>query len=294
MAKKLTQEEIQKQRDVYLEKILGKEGQSLITKKESDRKTKTPEEIEKEKKTQQELLSKELEKLSTFTADQSNSIQVTKDCNKLLDDARALLKDENYDTNAVIAKFDLVKQRLVQAFDSRAIRQQWFTRLFIMIVGLFVVTAFFIGWYGLIPGQDRLENTAWVILACALWGCIGSIVDAFVAMNLHFGNQDFDRHFLPWYFTHQFKGFALGAVVYLVIQAGLLTTSGTPLSEPSANTTIAANVPAISGLAVKGATAFPLVLAFLAGFRQNAIVNFLNRLVSSFFPEKKDDGGGNP
>ncbi len=271
-------------RQAYYEKVVGKLDESLLQRK-SDRKA---------KEDQENILAWEAERLAKLTTDESNSIHVTRYCNKLLDETRVILKDDKPDANAVLGKFDQIRQRLMQAYDSREIRLKWFWWLFLLIVGFFVIVAFVIGWFRLIPGQDNLQNTAWVCLACALWGGIGSIIDAFVAMNGHFGQQDFDEHYLPWYFIHPFLGLSIGAVVYLVLQAGLLAISGMSLAETSANVTsasaqnaITSNISAIlagTGPTGKiGVTALPIALAFLGGFRQSTIINFLTRIVTTVF-----------
>jgi hypothetical protein len=57
------------------------------------------------------------------------------------------------------------------------------------------VIGVFIGLKMLIPGQGNLRNTAFVCLACALWGGFGGVVDAFFALHTHFFRQDFDKQY---------------------------------------------------------------------------------------------------
>jgi hypothetical protein len=277
-------------RQAYYEKVTEKLDKSLLQKREDRGKAQE----------QQSVLELEAERLAKLVADESNSVSVTGECNKQMNDARMALKGGTPDINAILSKFDQIKQRLIQAYDSREIKQKWFIRVFITIVIFFIAVGFVIGWYKLIPGQDRLQNTAWVCLACALWGCIGSTLDAFVAMYKHFGKQDFDKHYLPWYFIHPFLGIAIGAVVYLVVQAGLLSIGGVSLQETSANTTSVnlsgavtdnlTNILSGGGPTGKiGVTALPIALAFLGGFRQSTVMNFLTRLVNAFFPQSEND-----
>jgi len=126
------------------------------------------------------------------------------------------------------------------------------------------------------------------------------MIDAFVAMYTHFSGQDFDEHYLAWYFVHPALGIALGAVVYLVIQAGLLAVGGVPLQETSTNVTgfaaqnsVTGNISAIYAKAVAaggiGATALPIAMAFFAGFRQRAALDFITRIVTAIFQKSNND-----
>ncbi|MHB8104811.1 MAG: hypothetical protein ACYDG5_04650 [Dehalococcoidales bacterium] len=232
---KLTKEQKQQQRDDYIKTILGDETKSLIFKKGPDKKTKTVAELEQEKEIQEGILSKELERLSNLASHQANSIEVTKDCNKLLDETRTLLTEESPNTNTILSKFNQTKQRLIQAYDSRFIYHARFGWLLGYNFVVFIGIALTIGFCHLVPGQEALHNTAWVLLACALWGGGGGVADALYSMHTHFAKQDFDKKYLLWYYLHPFLGVSFGAVVYLVLQAGLLSISGTSLNEAGAN-----------------------------------------------------------
>jgi hypothetical protein len=258
---KLTREEKerqrQKKRQEYVNNILGEPGQSLIAMKDEDQKKK--------------LLVEE-ERLARYVAEESNSTAVIGDCSKLMDEVLELLNKPSIDVNTVIGKYDKIKQRLLQAYDSRETRQGVFS-IVVIYNCLFLVTyAFLIIWYKLVPGQPILQSTAWVCLACTLWGGVGGVVDAFFAMHSHFSNQDFDEHFWPWYYLHPMLGLSMGAVVFLILQAGLLTISKTTLEETATTTA--------------GVTALPIVLAFLAGFRQSTTQEFLTRIIKSIFQKE--------
>jgi uncharacterized iron-regulated membrane protein len=130
---------------------------------------------------------------------------------------------------------------------------------------------------------------------------MGGVMDAFFAQHRHFSDQDFDKAYLPWYYTHPVLGISMGAVVYLIIQAGLLAVSGLPLEEvATANTTAAslqdavtANITATSSEGTEvnkiGVTALPIAIAFLAGFRQRTGVDFFTRIITSIF--SRGNGG---
>jgi H+/Cl- antiporter ClcA len=126
-----------------------------------------------------------------------------------------------------------------------------------------------------------MENTLYVFLACAVWGGVGGIVDAFFALNTHIAKQDFDKQYWPWYYYHPILGLTLGSVIFLILQAGLLTLTNAPLQEVmSDNITTDSSLLASSKI---GVTALPIAFSFLAGFRQKTIVDFLTRIVSAIF-----------
>jgi hypothetical protein len=287
------------QRDAYLAKVISPPQASLFVEGPGDKKSATEKEKTQRAADRKLALSQEVEKLAVISDDVSNSISVSRDCNKLLDEARGLIKQEKPDAAEILSKLDKARQRLIRAFDSRAAASRWLPRLLLFNIGLFMIFGVCIGIFKLIPGQHNLENTAWVCLACGLWGGIGSMIDAFVAMHTHFSRQDFDEHYLAWYFLHPALGLALGAVVYLVIQAGLLAVGGIPLQEASANVTgvaqnsVTENLSAMYTKAVAtggiGTTALPIAIAFFAGFRQRAALGFITRIVTAIFQRNNND-----
>ncbi len=282
-ARKLSEKERQEARDSYCAKVIG-DGKLGVK--------------AQDKKAQPQLFIQETDRLADLVTADDNSAKVTKECSGQLDEIRALIKEENPNTNKILSMFLQVKQRLIQVYDSDVAFSRWIWVLLIMNVAVLFAISFVIGWYKLIPGQDILSNTVWVFLACGLWAGIGSVIDAYEAMYEHFSKQDFDERHLLWYYLHPFIGIALGAVVFLVLQAGLLSIGGSPIQDAaSANiTAVTQNTTAeqISKIYTDalasgkiGATALPIALAFLAGFKQNSIINFLKKLVEVIFPPKK-------
>ncbi len=276
-------EERQKFKDEYYKKILGEPGESLL---------------KDDKAAQKKILKQEGERLTRLVAKESSSKAVTGDCTKLLTEARENLEKDDPEMNKVLGYFDGVRQRLLRAYDSREAQPNFFPLIagynlvwFIGLVGIIVI-------YQLVPGQERLVDTAWVCLACALWGGVGGVVDAYFALHTHFADQDFDRRYWPWYYFHPLLGLSMGAVVFLILQAGLLAVSGVPLQEAAAanaaaaslQDTVTANITAVSneaeGISKIGVTALPIVIAFLAGFRQRTAVKFFTRIIKSIFEKE--------
>lgn len=253
--------------DPYYQRVLGPSDQQLLV---------------DDLNTSKKNLTKEVERLSRLVSEKSTSLAVTRDCDALLDQARANLAGDQPETSAASRNLHKVKRRLLTAHESRKTWPKWVSGLLVLNFVFLVGFGLFIGLFTLIPGQKNMENTAFVCLACAMWGGLGGVIDAFIALYLHTSRQDFDLHFRTWYFVHPIQGAALGAVVYLFIQAGLLATTGSSLQETtSANITETVSSGAVSSNI--GATALPLVIAFLAGFKQNKVRRFLTRIVTAIF-----------
>lgn len=245
-------------------------------------------------------LSAEANRLSALATEESSSVKVTEFCNNVIKEIYDLLKEDKIDTSKVISKLSVVKQRLIRAYDSKFYLPTWFPWITVYNVVLLVGFVFTIAWVKLIPGQAILGNSAYVCLACAIWGGIGSVVDAFLALNTHTANRDFDPQYWPWYYYHPLLGFTFGAMIYLLMTAGLLAVGGSSLQDTSANTTlvtipktISQNITAISNTPATagqvGLTALPIALALLAGYRQTAIINLLRRLIDAVFPKGSND-----
>jgi hypothetical protein len=255
--------------DEYYKEVLGTQDKPLL--------------VDDLKATKKKLTS-EAEKLFRLVSKESNSAAVTGDCDTLLEQARKQLNADPPEIAAASRSLDKVKRRLLTAYESRSAWPKWILTLFGVNAAYLFIIGFLIGWYALIPGHKNLESTAFVCLACALWGGLGGVIDAFFAIYYHASNQDFDLHFRTWYFVHPIQGAALGAVVYLLIQAGLMATTGTSLQEATtANITGAASTAV--GTSNVGATALPIAIAFLAGFKQNKARRFLTRIVTSIFEQ---------
>jgi hypothetical protein len=260
----------------YYKEVLGEPEESLIVRDRKDSQGKIDEAANTEA-TRSNLI-KEAERLSTLIAEQSSSIPVTKDCSKLLAEARGLISSVSLDSGAVLGKFDAVKYRLLRAYESKKVWPKWFLILLGWNFICLGIIGYFIGSYMLIPGQKNLEDIGFVALACALWGGVGGVVDALFALHTHISSRDFDLRFRPWYFLHPLLGLSLGGVIFLLIQAGLLAIADTQLKE-------AANA---SDGVTAGGTVVPIAFAFLAGFKQNTAYEFVGRIVKSVFQKESE------
>ncbi len=217
-------------------------------------------------------LAAEADRLSMLVEEQSNCVTLTNNCAKFISAARTKLSTQGFKADDVLDDLDTVKRYLVQSYKSRSLWPKTFTRLLIYNCILLAGFVGMIAWKSLFPDSGKSSGMAIGILACAMWGGIGSVIDALGALISHFGHQDFDEQYQPWYYLHPLIGMALGAVVYLVFQAGLSSISNSAITTEGKTTTMQV-----------GVTALSIVVAFLAGFKQTSTMKFLNRIVNSIF-----------
>jgi hypothetical protein len=275
--------------DDYIRKVKGAEDNTLIV---LDNGEINP------KETKAKLLA-EAARLSGLVIDQANSKPVTDACNKLLGKARVSLAKPQLDTEGVLDYFNQVKAILVRASVSKD-SGPWVKKKIAWVIpvyGLGFGSA--IGYFHLVPGgTTRLQETIWLFLACALWGGIGGVVDASISMYTHLSKQDFDMKYRLWYYVHPFLGAAIGSIILLLLLAGMLALGNNMFNEISANATVTANVTAnaitngTNANLIIGA-AFPIALAFLAGFKQRSAFDFISRIVQAIFKSSDQDGSNN-
>ncbi len=141
---------------------------------------------------------------------------------------------------------------------------------FLMGIAMFVVPWALRRWapfFGYASDAAKgLQSVQWLVdgFKSMFWGSLGGITGALYALWRHVADkQDFDPQYTMWYITNPIMGFALGAFIYLVMQAGLLSmTSGQ-------ENTLASAVPTF-------------VLAWLSGFQQNVAYDIVRRLLKVF------------
>jgi hypothetical protein len=108
------------------------------------------------------------------------------------------------------------------------------------------------------------------------WGGLGGVSGALYALWTHVADQqDFDGQFSMWYIINPVLGVALGAFVFLVIEAGFISlTAG-----------------AVAGESIRSAAVI-YVLAWICGFKQNVVYEIVRRILDVFRvtpPETKSE-----
>lgn len=258
--------------DDYIAKVIGRPRNDLICTDKKDANGNIDERANMP--VTRSNLEEEADRLSRMAAEQSNCISLANACTKSISEVRSVLAKPNFNADDALNDLDAVKRHLIQAHKSRSLWPVLFVRIFIYNLFLMIGFVAVIVWKSLIPDNAGASSgMAAGILACAIWGGVGGVVDAFVALIAHFTNQDFDNQFQPWYYLHPLLGMSLGAIIYLVFQSGL-----SAISNSTTGTTQTMQV---------GVTALSIAVAFFAGFKQTSAMEFLGRIVKSVF--QKDD-----
>lgn len=101
------------------------------------------------------------------------------------------------------------------------------------------------------------------LLGSMTWGGLGGVIGAWLSLIKHISqDQDFDRQHTLWYLNSPVMGIGVGAVIYLILRAGLLSLSG-PAQEITSPLII-------------------YLLAWLAGYQQNVFTNLVKRMLKVF------------
>jgi hypothetical protein len=100
-------------------------------------------------------------------------------------------------------------------------------------------------------------------VGCMMWGGIGGVIGALISLVKHIAiEQDFDRQHMLWYISSPIVGYGVGAVIFLIMRAGLLSLTG-----PGQGI----NSPFIM-----------YVIAWLSGYQQNVFTDILKRILKIF------------
>lgn len=110
------------------------------------------------------------------------------------------------------------------------------------------------------------------LLGSMTWGGLGGVIGAWLSLVKHISReQDFDRQHLLWYINSPVMGIGVGAVIFLVLRAGLLSITG-PTEGISSPLVI-------------------YLLAWLSGFQQNVFTDLIRRLLQVFKIEGEGEAG---
>jgi len=262
--------------DAYVVNVLGSSRKELVaTDRKADGKL-----TDEAKAITLNNLQDETDRLSRLVAEVSNCKALVSDCTPQIADARTKLAVDTFKPDDVLNDLDAIKRRLVQAYESRSMWPGVFIKLLVYNLIIAAVLVLIILWKTLVPESGTTGSMAAGILACAVWGCLGGIVDALKGLIEHFTYQDFDRQFQSWYFLHPLLGLSLGAVVYLIFQAGLASVG----NSVSTTGTVTVQV---------GITALSIAIAFLAGFKQTSAIAFISGVGDSIFNSKGSSSASN-
>lgn len=106
------------------------------------------------------------------------------------------------------------------------------------------------------------------LLGSMVWGGLGGVIGAWLSLIRHISrDQDFDRQHSLWYINSPIMGIGVGAVIYLVLRAGLLSITG-PGQDISSPLII-------------------YLLAWLTGYQQNVFTGIIKRMLKVFEIEER-------
>jgi hypothetical protein len=126
-------------------------------------------------------------------------------------------------------------------------------------------------WIGVEQGSATV-NLIILLLSTLAWGGIGGVTGALWSLHYHVSVvRDFDKAENLWYIEQPILGMVLGGIVYLIMAAGFLVVQ-VDLSSPEA---------------AVGAKLLPAAVAVVAGFRQNMVLDLIDRVVSLLAPNKE-------
>jgi len=116
------------------------------------------------------------------------------------------------------------------------------------------------------------EQLGWAVLflSTLAWGGIGGITCALWSLYHHISvMRDYDPVENLWYYSQPMLGMVLGGIVFLIMGAGFLAIQVDLSAQPSA---------------ALGARLLPAAVAVIAGFRQNMVLDLIERIIALIVP----------
>jgi hypothetical protein len=192
--------------------------------------------------------------------------------------ARSLIlagRDRFEETDRLLSEVEFRLTATRRAHEAGRAMGPWLLGYEVLWLALLAVAFYFVNLTPMVtsvylaPPLDRVSVIQF--LNSLIWGSMGGLVGALYALWKHIGDQqDFDRQYTIWYVTNPILGLALGAFVFLIIQAGFLSlTAG---SEDDA---------------IRSASVI-YVLAWVAGFKQNVVYEMVRRVLDVFRVNTED------
>ncbi len=125
-----------------------------------------------------------------------------------------------------------------------------------------------------IPMESEQLNWAVLFLSTLAWGGIGGVTCAFWSLYHHISVvRDFDPVETLWYYSQPLLGMVLGGIVFLIMGAGFLVVQVDLSTQNAAQSS-----------AALGARLLPAAVAVIAGFRQNMVLDLIERIIALIIP----------
>jgi len=232
-----------------------------------------------------EKLSKQmLGQISDFRAEVAEETKVRTRAQELiyqlLDEAAKYLFEETLSDqliNSADYKIQMAKQKFAEAQKQRL--------PLALVIGMWMLAALGISGY-LIAVRELLPSLsdmpiAQLMLGAVIWGTVGAAIDGLRELHTRYARQELDPNRAIWYFAHPIVGAGLGAIIFLVVFAGLLSVGQTQILPDG--TDVGGFNPAIVFL-----------LSALVGFEEQSVIRYLRDTIRHIFriEEKEPHEGG--
>lgn len=199
---------------------------------------------------------------------------------QLLDEAAKYLFEETLSDqliNSADYKIQMAKQKFAEAQKQRL--------PLALVIGMWMLAALGISGYliavrGLLPSLSDMP-IAQLMLGAVIWGTVGAAIDGLRELHTRYARQELDPNRAIWYFAHPIVGAGLGAIIFLVVFAGLLSVGQTQILPDG--TDVGGFNPAIVFL-----------LSALVGFEEQSVIRYLRDTIRHIFriEEKEPHEGG--
>lgn len=125
-----------------------------------------------------------------------------------------------------------------------------------------------------IPVDSEQLNWAVLFLSTLAWGGIGGITSALWSLYHHISvARDYNPVENLWYYSQPMLGMVLGGIVFLIMGSGFLVVQVNLDTQDVA----------------LGARLLPAAIAVIAGFRQNMVLDLIERLIGLIIPAQAQD-----
>jgi hypothetical protein len=188
--------------------------------------------------------------------------------------------DAEYMVNQVRARMNQIEQSIEggRANAPRIFAYQtiWMVVLALLALITTVNGTTFSAWIAFLLGVEVTSpqlNWAVLFMSTLAWGGIGGVTSALWSLYHHISvERDYDPVENLWYYSQPVLGMVLGGIVFLVLGSGFLVVQVDLAAQDAA----------------LGARLLPAAVAVVAGFRQNMVLDLIERIISLIVPEQKE------
>ncbi|GEM_PF-2089598 len=192
--------------------------------------------------------------------------------------------DAEYLVNQVRARTNQI-ERSIEGGRAHAPRIFTYQTIWLVILGFMALATTvngvtFRAWASVllgIPLESEQLNWAVLFLSTLAWGGIGGVTCALWSLYHHISVvRDFDPVETLWYYSQPLLGMVLGGIVFLIMGAGFLVVQVDLATQAQSS-------------AALGARLLPAAVAVIAGFRQNMVLELIERIIALIIPGQGEE-----